>query len=88
MHPLGAKALPDETKLVLYALYQQATEGPCTQPKPWGWNIVENAKWQSWKQLGDLSSTEAMRLYVRALEDQEVGGGLGTPMSWSWWWWL
>lgn len=76
-HP-GTKALPDETKLVLYALYQQATEGPCTQPKPWGWNIVENAKWQSWKQLGDLSSTEAMRLYVRALEDQEVGTVVGS----------
>lgn len=69
--PKGAKILPDETKLILYALNQQASEGPCTQPKPWGWNIVENAKWQSWKQLGDLSSIEAMRLYVRALEDVE-----------------
>lgn len=68
----GARALPDETRLILYALGQQAAEGPCTQPKPWGWNIVENAKWQSWRQLGDLSGIEAMRLYIRALEDVEV----------------
>lgn len=31
---------------------------------------MNNAKWQSWKQLGDLPSTEAMRLYVRTLEEE------------------
>ena len=49
-------------------------EGPCTQPKPWGWNVVENAKYQAWKQLGDMSQNEAMRLYVRTLEE-EAGEG-------------
>jgi hypothetical protein len=29
---------------------------------------VESAKWSSWKSLGDLHYLEAMRLYVRALE--------------------
>ena len=47
-------------------------QGPCNEPRPWGWNVVSNAKWQSWKQLGDLSSLEAMRLYVRTLEEDEA----------------
>ncbi len=49
-------------------------QGPNTQPKPWGWNVVENAKWQSWKQLGDMPAVEAMRLYVRSLEEEQVLG--------------
>jgi len=66
----GAQAIPDETRLVLYALHQQATVGPCTEGKPWAWNVVESAKWQSWVQLGDMSSVEAMRLYVKLLDEE------------------
>ena len=42
-NPLGARAVTDETRLLLYALYQQATAGPCRAPKPWGWNAIESA---------------------------------------------
>jgi hypothetical protein len=45
-------------------------QGPCNEPRPWGWNVVSNAKWQSWKQLADMPSMEAMRLYVRTLEEE------------------
>ncbi|RMZ56230.1 hypothetical protein APUTEX25_002420 [Auxenochlorella protothecoides] len=65
--------ISNEIKLALYALHQQATVGPCNQPKPWGWNAASNAKWQAWKELGELSAMEAMRLYVRTL-DEEVPG--------------
>lgn len=68
----GSKAIPDELRLVLYALHQQATVGPCTEAKPWGWNVVESAKWESWNQLGNMSSVEAMRLYVKMVEDDQV----------------
>jgi len=34
---------------------------------------VSNAKWQSWKQLGDMASMEAMRLFVRTLEEEQPG---------------
>ena len=67
----GAKPIKDETRLLLYALGQQATEGPCKDTKPWGWNVVETAKWQTWSQLGTMSKVEAMRLYVRELEDEQ-----------------
>ena len=69
----GSKPIPDELRLVLYALHQQATVGPCTETKPWGWNVVESAKWESWNQLGNMSSVEAMRLYVKMVEDDQVG---------------
>ena len=61
---------------MLYALHQQATVGPWTEAKPWGWNVVESAKWESWNQLGNMSSVEAMRLYVKMVEDDQV-----TPKS-------
>ena len=66
----GAAPIGDETRLVLYALHQQAVVGPCKEPKPWSWNIVESAKWNSWSQLKDMSSVEAMRLYVKLLEEE------------------
>jgi hypothetical protein len=50
-----------------------AAQGPCTEPRPWGWNVVNNAKWQSWRQLGDMPAAEAMRLFVRTLEEEAPG---------------
>jgi acyl-CoA-binding protein len=68
--PPATSRLSDEAKLLFYALGKQATEGPCTQPKPWGWDVVASAKWQSWSQLGQMGKLEAMRLYVKTLEEE------------------
>lgn len=62
----------NETRLLFYALHKQATAGPCKEGKPWSWNVVESAKWQSWSQLGDMSSMDAMRLYVKTLDEEQV----------------
>ncbi|MFS7946153.1 putative acyl-CoA-binding protein, ACBP [Helianthus anomalus] len=35
----------NDVALLLYALYQQATVGPCNVPKPRGWSPVEQSKW-------------------------------------------
>lgn len=59
----------------MYALEQQAQEGDCRAPKPWAWDLVESAKWSSWKQLERMSKMEAMRLFVRALEGEMVSEG-------------
>lgn len=32
----------------------------------------EIAKWQSWKHLGNMNRMEAMRLYVRTVEEEEA----------------
>lgn len=62
----------NETRLLFYALHKQATAGPCKEGKPWSWNVVESAKWQSWSQLADMSSMDAMRLYVKTLDEEQV----------------
>ncbi|XP_031486130.1 acyl-CoA-binding domain-containing protein 6-like isoform X2 [Nymphaea colorata] len=61
----------DDVALLLYGLYQQATVGPCTIPKPKGMNHVESSKWTSWNGLGNMAQTEAMRLFVKILEEEE-----------------
>jgi len=62
----------DETRLLLYALHKQATQGACKESKPWSFNVVDGAKWQSWSQLGNMSHMEAMRLYVKAVDEEQV----------------
>jgi len=56
---------------MLYGLYQQATVGPCNAAKPRTWNTVELGKWTSWSGLGNMPSTEAMRLFVKLLEEED-----------------
>ncbi|KAF8107636.1 hypothetical protein N665_0118s0009 [Sinapis alba] len=61
----------NDTALLLYALYQQATVGPCNTPKPSAWRPVEQSKWKSWQGLGTMPSIEAMRLFVKILEEDD-----------------
>ncbi|XP_071701077.1 acyl-CoA-binding domain-containing protein 4-like [Rutidosis leptorrhynchoides] len=63
----------NDVALLLYALYQQATVGPCNVPKPRGWSPVEQGKWTSWNGLGSMASIEAMRLFVKILEEEDPG---------------
>ncbi|CAH2055027.1 unnamed protein product [Thlaspi arvense] len=63
----------NDTALILYALYQQATVGPCNTPKPSAWRPVEQSKWKSWQGLGTMPSIEAMRLFVKILEEEDPG---------------
>ncbi|GMH13152.1 hypothetical protein Nepgr_014993 [Nepenthes gracilis] len=63
----------DDVALLLYGLYQQATVGPCNVPKPRAWSPVDQAKWKSWHGLGNMPSTEAMRLFVKILEEEDPG---------------
>eukprot|EP00268_Persea_americana_P068057 TRINITY_DN942_c0_g2_i2.p1 TRINITY_DN942_c0_g2~~TRINITY_DN942_c0_g2_i2.p1 ORF type:complete len:673 (+),score=140.83 TRINITY_DN942_c0_g2_i2:150-2168(+) len=61
----------NDVALLLYGLHQQATVGPCNIPKPRAWNPVEHSKWTSWHGLGNMASTEAMRLFVKILEEED-----------------
>ncbi|NWX15248.1 ECI2 isomerase, partial [Aegotheles bennettii] len=54
----------NETKLKLYALFKQATEGPCNSPKPGMLDFVKKAKWDAWKSLGSLSQDNARQKYA------------------------
>uniref|UniRef100_A0A5F8G926 Enoyl-CoA delta isomerase 2 n=2 Tax=Monodelphis domestica TaxID=13616 RepID=A0A5F8G926_MONDO len=54
----------NEVKLKLYALFKQATEGPCTTPKPGMLDFVKKAKWDAWNALGSLPKDAARQNYV------------------------
>ncbi|XP_029935070.1 enoyl-CoA delta isomerase 2 isoform X1 [Myripristis murdjan] len=53
----------NEAKLKIYALFKQATQGPCNTPKPGMLDFVNKAKWDSWKSLGSLSQEDARQQY-------------------------
>ncbi|XP_038890933.1 acyl-CoA-binding domain-containing protein 4 isoform X2 [Benincasa hispida] len=63
----------DEAALLLYGLYQQATIGRCNVPEPSSWHAIEKSKWKSWNGLGNMAPAEAMRLFVKILEEEEPG---------------
>ncbi|XP_057889992.1 enoyl-CoA delta isomerase 2 isoform X1 [Melospiza georgiana] len=54
----------NEVKLKLYALFKQATEGPCNAPKPGMLDFVKKAKWDAWNSLGNLSQDDARQKYA------------------------
>ena len=58
------QAKTDETRLILYALSQQATQGQCKASTPWFGDPAEKAKLTTWKNLGNVDKFEAMRLCV------------------------
>ncbi|XP_076900743.1 acyl-CoA-binding domain-containing protein 4-like [Bidens hawaiensis] len=71
--PKVTSKFSNDVALLLYALHQQATVGPCNLPKPRGWSPVEQRKWTSWNGLGNMASSEAMRLFVKILEEEDPG---------------
>ncbi|CAK4614035.1 hypothetical protein LEN26_002996 [Aphanomyces euteiches] len=82
------KTLPNlednQTKLEMYALFKQATEGPCTQPKPGMFDFVGKAKWEAWTKLGSLSQDDAKKKYcdfIDALAAKSTTATITTALS-------
>jgi diazepam-binding inhibitor (GABA receptor modulating acyl-CoA-binding protein) len=64
-------ALDAQTQLAFYALFKQATAGECREPAPSRLSVAKYAKHQAWSELGTLSSEQAMRRYLRAMDRQD-----------------
>jgi acyl-CoA-binding protein len=60
--------LTNDQKLSFYALFKQATIGPCNIPKPSLLNMYDRAKWNAWNDLKKMSKDEAITRYVKELE--------------------
>ncbi|XP_055737214.1 enoyl-CoA delta isomerase 2-like [Salvelinus fontinalis] len=58
----------NEAKLNIYALFKQATQGPCNTPKPGMLDYVGKAKWDAWKSLGSVSQEDARQQYVDLID--------------------
>ncbi|XP_067857879.1 enoyl-CoA delta isomerase 2, mitochondrial isoform X2 [Heptranchias perlo] len=54
----------NEVKLQIYALFKQATQGPCNSPKPSMLDFINKAKWEAWNSLGKTPKEEARQKYV------------------------
>lgn len=73
----GSDLLSDDAWLALGALHSQATKGPCQEPKRWG--LISSSSGSSpaaeaaWRELGAMPAAEAMRLYVRVLDEEAPG---------------
>ncbi|XWS58952.1 hypothetical protein CRYUN_Cryun08bG0078400 [Craigia yunnanensis] len=63
-----AKTLPEtttnESKLILYGLFKQATVGPVNTSRPGMFNMKEKYKWDAWKAVEGKSKEEAMSDYI------------------------
>lgn len=70
--PQDAQQPSQDTQLILYGLSSQVAHGPCRDPQPSSWNTLEHAKWTAWRGLKDMDKLEAMRLFVKTLEEDEV----------------
>lgn len=53
--------------LKFYALYKQATVGPCNTSKPKWYQIQAKEKWEAWNSLNEMSSEDAMNCYIEEL---------------------
>lgn len=58
----------NDTKLRLYALYKQATEGDNSEKKPSFSDVVERAKWDAWNKLKGTEGSAARQQYIDLIE--------------------
>eukprot|EP00884_Botryococcus_braunii_P008846 jgi/Botrbrau1/17963/Bobra.50_1s0055.1 len=62
----GGKVSTDDM-LTMYGFYKQATEGPCSKPRPGIFDRTGRAKWSAWKKLEDMAGESARLSYVKLL---------------------
>ncbi len=63
------QGVSNANKLRIYGLFKQATEGPVgDRPRPGIFDPTGRAKYDAWKELGDLVKEDAMQQYVAFVE--------------------
>ncbi|OAD61674.1 Acyl-CoA-binding domain-containing protein 6 [Eufriesea mexicana] len=62
-----ASELNSTELLRFYALYKQATIGPCNISKPNWYQMQAKQKWEAWESLNDMSCDDAMNNYIQEL---------------------
>ena len=65
-------AITNKEKAAFYALYKQATVGPCSKhggSQPSLIKFVARTKWDAWNALGDMTAEEAEEKYVKLVTE-------------------
>lgn len=78
----GSAQVSYSSKLSLYALYKQATEGDVNTPRPGLLDMLGRAKWDAWKERQGMSDKDAKLLYVESLA-KILKAAQGDPLSQS-----
>ena len=60
--------VPNESRLDLYGLYKQATQGDCSTKEPSRFNVIEHAKWSAWKKLSGTTDSAAKHAYTELVK--------------------
>lgn len=68
------QAPDNQTKLKLYGLFKQATEGDVSGDKPGMFDFVGGAKYEAWNQLKGTSKEQAQQQYVALVEELKAKG--------------
>ena len=76
LSPTSANGISDSDQLLLYALSQQATHGPCQEPRPSMFDSAARAKWSAWNELAQQKRSPKV-LVVNAIEEL-------APDWWQW----
>ncbi|PJF18833.1 Acyl-CoA-binding domain-containing protein 5, partial [Paramicrosporidium saccamoebae] len=69
--------ISNEEKLKLYALFKQATVGPCVGPRPSFFDIQGKYKYDAWRELGEMSRSAAITLYVEHVVEYAMSSHAG-----------
>lgn len=71
--------ISNKQKLSFYGLFKQVSTGPCKISGPSRLKMVERAKWDAWKSLGNMGKEEAMKKYIEELTSSSPKWEQPTP---------
>jgi len=71
LHASDGQLGRQDDMLKLYGLFKQATQGPCTAPRPSFLNQKGRSKWSAWHSLGGMSSKDAKLGYIECLSSMK-----------------
>ena len=70
------KVLPfkpdDDTMLLLYGFYKQATVGDVNTEKPSFFNFKDTSKWNAWDKVKGMQKIQAQGNYIKLVKDLQI----------------
>eukprot|EP01128_Nolandella_sp_AFSM9_P007102 TRINITY_DN3798_c0_g1_i1.p1 TRINITY_DN3798_c0_g1~~TRINITY_DN3798_c0_g1_i1.p1 ORF type:complete len:277 (-),score=69.32 TRINITY_DN3798_c0_g1_i1:271-1008(-) len=75
----GTFRATQDQQLSFYGYYKQATVGPCNTEEPGFFDFTGKTKWKAWKDLGEMSASDAKSHYVGLVDEILVSSAAGGP---------
>ena len=55
-----SKAIPNDRRLLCYAMFKQVNQGDVTGTQPWAVQFEARSKWDAWNNVKGMSKNDAM----------------------------